>query len=156
MGSSFYVIVIGVAALVLWRRTRSFYRPIRGDGKRLLYPILFMLPGLSMVFNPNVHAPVYEILGAAAIGIILSLPLIWTTNYEIRDDRLIYVKKNWGFVVAFLAVLAIRFELRQFISNIEPETLAALFMIVVFSYVIPWRVVSYMKFRKVIQLRSAT
>lgn len=95
MDRSFYVFVFAIAALVLWRRTRSFYRPIRGDGKRLLYPILFMLPGLLLIFNSNVHAPFYEFLIAAAIGIILSIPLIWTTNYEIRDDHL-YTPRRTG------------------------------------------------------------
>ncbi|MGO4348917.1 CcdC family protein [Paenibacillus sp. MCAF9] len=154
MDSSFYVFVIVIAALVLWRRTRSFYRPIRGDGKRLLYPILFMLPGLLLIFNSNVHAPFYEFLIAAAIGIILSIPLIWTTNYEIRDNHLIYAKKNWGFIVAFLVVIAIRFELHHYMSTIEPQTLAALFMILAFFYVIPWRVVSYIKFRRLVQLQT--
>jgi len=154
MDSSFYVFVIAIAALVLWRRTRSFYRPIRGDGKRLLYPMFFMLPGLSLIFNPDVHAPLYEFAIAAAIGIVLSIPLTWTTNYEIREDHLIYAKKNWGFIVAFVVVIAIRFELHHYLSQVDPQTLGALFMVLAFFYVIPWRVVSYIKFRKLMQLRT--
>jgi len=48
--SSFYSIVIIVAALVLWRRTRAMYRPIKGNGIRLLIPILFLLlPSIPII-----------------------------------------------------------------------------------------------------------
>ncbi len=118
-------------------------------------PLLFMLPGLSLMFNSNVHAPAYEWIVAAVLGIVLSIPLIWTTNYEIRDDNQIYAKKNMGFIVAFLAVIVIRFALRNYLSMVDPETLAALFMLVAFSYILPWRIVSFIKFRKLVQFQKA-
>ncbi|WP_141505435.1 CcdC family protein [Paenibacillus luteus] len=155
MNESYYVIILLVVGLVLWRRTRSFYRPIRGNGRRILFPLLFMLPGVMLWFDPTVHAPMYEWLIAAVLGAVLSLPLIWTTNYEVRDDNQIYAKKNMGFIVAFIVVVAIRFTLRNYLSSIDPQTLGALFMLVAFSYIVPWRIVSYMKFRKVVQQRVA-
>jgi membrane protein CcdC involved in cytochrome C biogenesis len=36
---------------------------------------------------------------------------------------------------------------------LDPETFAALFMVIAFSYVIPWRVMSYLKFRKLLRGR---
>ncbi|MFC5699737.1 CcdC family protein [Cohnella faecalis] len=155
MGNSFYVTFILIAALVLWRRTRSFYRPIKGDGRRILLPVLFMLPGIALVLNKDVHAPAYEWLVACAIGVALSIPLIWTTEYEVREDKQIYAKKNVGFIVAFVAVLAIRFALRSYLQMIDPQTLSALFMVVAFSYVLPWRIVSFVKFRRTALLQSA-
>lgn len=113
-----------------------------------------MLPGVFLLFNPSVHAPLYEWFIAVALGLVLSIPLIWTTNYEVRADNQIYAKKNMGFIFAFVAVVAIRFTLRNYLSMIEPQTLGALFMLVAFSYILPWRIVSYMKFRKVALLRS--
>jgi len=154
MNNSFYVIVILVAGLVLWRRTRSFYRPIRGNGSRLLYPMLYMLPGVFLLLNEQVHAPYYEWIVSAVLGLLLSIPLIWTTSYEVREDNQIYAKKNMGFIFAFLAVLAIRFTLRSYLSMIDPQTLAALFMVVAFSYIIPWRIVSYLKFRRMLRMRA--
>lgn len=117
-------------------------------------PLLFMLPGVFLLLEPSVHAPLYDWLIAALLGLVLSLPLIWTTNYEVRDDNQIYAKRNIGFVFAFIVVIAIRFVLRSYLSMIEPQTLAALFMLVAFSYILPWRIVSYLKFRKQLQLRS--
>ncbi|MGO4374203.1 CcdC family protein [Paenibacillus sp. 2TAB19] len=148
-----YIMVLAIAALVLWRRTRSFYKPVRG-GKRLLLPMLFMLPGITLFMNADVHAPMYDWLIAVVLGVAMSLPLIWTTNYEVRDDNQIYAKKNMGFIFAFLAILVIRFALRGYLDIVNPSTLGALFMLVAFSYVLPWRVVSYMKYRKVAGLRA--
>ncbi len=148
MNGSVYVFIILIAGLILWRRTRSFYRPIRGSGIRLLLPVLFMLPGIMIFLNPRIHAPLLEWIIAIVIGLALSIPLIWTTNYEVREDQQIYAKKNMGFIVAFLAILGIRLLLRNYVSMLDPETLAALFMVIAFSYVIPWRVMSYLKFRK--------
>ena len=83
--SSFYTIVIIVAALVLWRRTRAMYRPMKGNGTRLLLARLFLLlPSLPIILNPNVHVAVWWWICAAILGFLLSIPLIWTTNYELR------------------------------------------------------------------------
>ncbi|GFN31492.1 cytochrome c biogenesis protein CcdC [Paenibacillus xylaniclasticus] len=150
----FMVLVLIIAALVLFRTLRDVRRPIRGSGIRLLLPIIYMLPGVYLIQNPNVHAPTYEWLAAIGIGIVLSVPLIWTTNYEVRDDNQIYAKRNQGFIIAFLAVFAIRFLLRSYISGLDPDTLAALFITVAFSYAITWRMVSFLKFRKVARLRG--
>ncbi|WP_127532822.1 cytochrome c biogenesis protein CcdC [Paenibacillus kobensis] len=150
----FITLVIVIAALVLFRTMRSVHRPIRGSGIRLLLPIIYMLPGAYLIMNPKAHAPSYEWLAAIGIGILLSIPLIWTTNYEVREDKQVYAQRNRGFIIAFLAVLAIRFLMRAYISDIDPDTLAALFITVAFSYALTWRIVSFLKFRKVARLRG--
>ncbi|MEV5026729.1 CcdC family protein [Paenibacillus sp. LPE1-1-1.1] len=149
-GSTFYVMIVFIAALVLWRRTRSMYRPIRGNGIRLLVPLLFLLPGLSLIFNSNVHEPAWTFGAAFGLGILFSIPLIWTTNYEVREDNLIYAKKNWGFFAAFIGIVLLRFALRQELSDIDPQGKTALFLLVAFGYIIPWRAVSFIKFRRVV------
>lgn len=144
-----YSIVLIIAALVLYRSTRNFYRPIRGNGARLLVPLVYMLPATYVIMNPDAHATSNEWLAAAAIGIVLSIPLIWTTQYEVRSDNQIYAKRNLWFIISFLAILAVRFVLRTSIQDIDSQTLSALFVTVAFCYVIPWRVVSFIKFRMV-------
>lgn len=148
-GSAFYVMIAFIAALVLWKRTRSMYRPIRGNGIRLLIPLLFMVPGLSLLISPNVNEPAWAFGAAFGMGILFSIPLIWTTNYEVREANLIYAKKNWGFFAVFIGIGIIRFALRQEISVMDPQGKMALFIILAFGYIIPWRVVSFIKFRRV-------
>jgi membrane protein CcdC involved in cytochrome C biogenesis len=53
-----------------------------------------------------------------------------------------------------LAVLVIRIVLRQFFSGMDPASLALLFYTVALSYVVPWRIASFVKFRKVKQSQA--
>jgi membrane protein CcdC involved in cytochrome C biogenesis len=148
MNASFYMMVILIAALVIWRRTRGMYRPIKGNGVRLLVPILLLIPSISLILNPKVHAVAGEWLAAAGVGCLLSIPLIWTTNYERREDQHIYAVKNIGFIISFVAVLVVRFILRGYLSALDQETTTALFLTVALGYIVPWRIVSFLKFRK--------
>lgn len=155
--SSFYTIVIIVAALVLWRRTRAMYRPIKGNGTRLLLPTLFLLlPSLPIILNPNVHVAVWWWICAAIFGFLLSIPLIWTTNYELRSDQHIYAVRNKNFIITFLIIFITRFLLRDYLKWLGPETEAALFMTVALGYILPWRTISFIKFRKLYRSRIRT
>jgi membrane protein CcdC involved in cytochrome C biogenesis len=147
--SSFYPIVILIAALVLWRRTRAMYRPIKGNGVKLLLPILYLLiPCVPIILNPKVQVHSWELVMAFAFGLLLSVPLIWTTNYELRSDQHIYAVKNISFIIAFLVILIIRFLFRDYLKWLGPETVGALFITIALGYILPWRIISFLKFRK--------
>jgi membrane protein CcdC involved in cytochrome C biogenesis len=153
--SSFYMIVIVIAALVLWRRTRAMYRPIKGNGVRLLLPILYLLlPSIPIILNPKAHAASWEWICALFFGFILSIPLIWTTSYELRSDQHIYATKNRSFIVVFVTIFIIRFLLRDYLKWLGNETEAALFMTVAIGYICPWRIVSFLKFRRIYNKRN--
>ncbi|MBO1625684.1 cytochrome c biogenesis protein CcdC [Bacillus arachidis] len=155
--SAFYSIVIIIAALVLWRRTRAMYRPIKGNGIRILLPILFLLlPCIPIILNPKAHASGWELICAVIFGFLLSIPLIWTTNYEIRSDQHIYAVRNKSFIITFLIVLIIRFLLRDYLKWLGPETKASLFMTVALGYILPWRIISFIKFRQLYKSRIQT
>ncbi|MCM3735260.1 cytochrome c biogenesis protein CcdC [Bacillus cytotoxicus] len=147
--ASFYSIVLLIAALVLWRRTRAMSHPIKGNGIRLLVPILFLLPpSFATILNPNVHLAYWEWICAVILGMLLSIPLIWTTGYEIRSDQHIYAVRNKNFIISFLIIFAIRFLLRDRLTWLGPETEIALFMTVALAYILPWRIISFIKFRQ--------
>ncbi|MFD3448935.1 CcdC protein domain-containing protein [Microbacteriaceae bacterium 4G12] len=155
--SSFYSIVIIIAALVIWRRTRAMYRPIRGNGIRLLLPILFLLlPCIPIILNPQIHVAGWQLICASIFGFLLSIPLIWTTNYELRSDQHIYAVRNKSFIITFLIIFIIRFLLRDYFKWLGPETEAALFVTVALGYIIPWRIVSFIKFRQLYKSRIQT
>nr|WP_246040337.1 CcdC protein domain-containing protein [Ectobacillus funiculus] len=65
-----------------------------------------------------------------------------------------YAQKNNTFFIALIGVVVIRIVLRQFISGIDPASLTILFFTVACSYVVPWKIVSFIKFRKVKQLQA--
>ncbi|HEY2421320.1 MAG TPA: cytochrome c biogenesis protein CcdC [Neobacillus sp.] len=150
-GFAMYGIMVVIVGLVFWRRTRAMVRPIQGSGIKILLPILYLLPAISAFSNLQLQLKILEIGVALLIGILLAVPLVLTTNYEIRQDGQIYAQKNKSFFIALIAVLAIRFIARQYISSMDPASLGMLFYIVAFSYIAPWRIVSFIKFRKVKQ-----
>lgn len=143
------IIIVLVAGLIIWRRTRSLYRPIRGGGARMLIPLIILIPAAATFLNPELKLTTAEIGGALAAGLVLSIPLILTTNYEVRADGQIYARKSVGFIISLVGLLIIRVVLRDYLSDLDPNALAGLFVLIAVGYVIPWRIASYIKFRKV-------
>jgi membrane protein CcdC involved in cytochrome C biogenesis len=150
-GLAMYGIMAVILGLVVWRRTRAMVRPIQGSGIKIVLPILYLLPGIYAFSTFQLQLKIWENAVAALIGVLLAVPLMFTTNYEIRQDGKIYAQKNISFFIALIAVVAIRIILRQFISGLDPASLSMLFLIVACGYVVPWRIVSFVKFRKVKQ-----
>ena len=101
-----------------------------------------------MVFGP-VHPAILQVVIAVFIGVLFSMPLIVLTNYERRDDGNIYTKKSAVFLITFIALVVLRYGSRQFIVDLDQQTVGLLFYVVAVSYIIPWRIACYIKFRKV-------
>ncbi len=150
-----YAILLVIFGLIFWRRTRAMVRPIKGSGLRILLPLLYMSPALSVVMQPSVHFTSIEIVVSVIFGTILSLPLIYTTGYEIREDGKIYAIKSIGFVIALISVFVCRRLANYFLPGIDPLTLNALSIISLFVYVGLWRIISFIKFKKVYNSRVA-
>lgn len=153
--SSMYMWVILVGALIIWRRSRSMVKPIKGKGLRILLPLVFIsFPVILIMGSPHVHVSFLQEAEAIGLGLLLAIPLIWTTNYEIREDQQIYTVKSRTFFVSFILVLLIRLALRDYLHWMTPEIKAALFLLLALGYILPWRVISYMKFRQLYQTRQ--
>ncbi|HDR7600675.1 TPA: cytochrome c biogenesis protein CcdC [Bacillus mycoides] len=146
--SSLITVFLCVALLIFWRRYRSMYKPIKGTGKRILWPLLFLTPGILLFFGP-VHPAILQVTIAASIGVIFAIPLIFLTNYERREDGNIYTKKNAAFLITFIGIVILRYSSRQYIVGLDPQIIGLLFYVVAVSYIIPWRIACYIKFRKV-------
>ncbi|MBF7146818.1 CcdC family protein [Bacillus toyonensis] len=146
--SSLITVFVCITLLIFWRRYRSMYKPIKGTGKRILWPLLFLTPGIIWFFGP-VHPAILRVVLAACIGILFAVPLIILTNYERRDDGNIYTKKSTAFLITFIALAVLRYGSRQYIVDLDPQTIGLLFYVVAVSYIIPWRIACYIKFRKV-------
>ncbi|KXY35382.1 cobalamin biosynthesis protein CbiX [Bacillus cereus] len=146
--SSLITVFLCVALLIFWRRYRSMYKPIKGTGKRILWPLLFLTPGILLFFGP-VHPAILQVTIAASIGVIFAIPLIILTNYERREDGNIYTKKSAAFLITFIGIVILRYSSRQYIVGLDPQTIGLLFYVIAISYIIPWRIACYIKFRKV-------
>ena len=116
-GSYSITIFLLVIGIVIFRRMRSMNRPIKNKGRRLLLPLFFLLPGLSLYATP-IQLVSWQIGVAAGIGLLLSIPLIILSGYEVRADGQIYAKKSIAFIATFLVhtdfLPCVRFKERSF------------------------------------------
>ncbi len=62
--SSLITVFVCIALLIFWRRYRSMYKPIKGTGKRILWPLLFLTPGIIWFFGP-VHPAILQVVLAS-------------------------------------------------------------------------------------------
>jgi membrane protein CcdC involved in cytochrome C biogenesis len=92
---------------------------------------------------------VTEVLIAFGLGLLFSIPMVMTTNYEVREDNLIYAKKSIAFIFALVGLVIVRLALREYFSTIDPITLSFLSLILAIGYLGVWRITSYIKFRKI-------
>ncbi|MCH4565753.1 cytochrome c biogenesis protein CcdC [Bacillus sp. ES1-5] len=146
--SSLITVFLCIALFIFWRRYRSMHKPIKGTGKSILWPLLFLTPGILLFFGP-VHPAILQVTIAGSIGVIFAIPLIFLTNYERREDGNIYTKKSAAFLITFIALVVLRYGSRQYIVDLDQQTIGLLFYVVAVSYIIPWRIACYIKFRKV-------
>ncbi|MBE7150395.1 cytochrome c biogenesis protein CcdC [Bacillus mycoides] len=148
--SSLITVFLCVTLLIFGRRYRSMYKPIKGKGKRILWPLLFLTPGIILFFGP-VHPAILQVTIAVFIGALFAAPLIFLTNYERREDGNIYTKKSAAFLITFIGIVILRYGSRQYIVDLDQQTIGLLFYVVAISYIIPWRIACYIKFRKVLR-----
>ncbi|MCZ8518161.1 cytochrome c biogenesis protein CcdC [Paenibacillus caseinilyticus] len=141
--------MIAVVGLVLWRKTRAMSRPVKGRGLKLLLPLLFILIGIPGFLNPQLHLTLKEILLSILCGLLMSIPMILTTNYERREDGQIYPVKSVAFIAVILVLIGLRLGLRSYLSGLDSVELGMLFYLIAIAYVVPWRIFSFMKFRRI-------
>ena len=146
--------IIAILAFVIWRKTMATRKPIKGNGLRLLYPLLIPVligPELFIGKAGQLGSPISLIMlvGALVIGAIFSIPLVLTTNYEIREDGLIYAIKNKSFTYVLIGLILLRVSLRTYLGGIDPFTLTKLMFLMASVYLIIWRVSSFIKFRRI-------
>lgn len=140
-------------ALILLRRIRSMYKPVKGSGVRIFLPLIYLTPGLSFFLQLG-HPTFFELCVSVVLGLSFSVIIIILSDYEIREDGNIYAKKSWKFVVAFILMLLLRYFIRQDITTVDSGTLSLLFFTFIICYIVPWRIVCYIKFKKVLEQKK--
>lgn len=106
-----------------------------------------------MFFGPT-HPAMLYISFAILFGFLFAIPLIILTNYERREDGNIYTKKSVAFLITFIGIVILRYGSRQYIIDLDQQTIGLLFYVVAISYIVPWRIACYVKFRKVVRTAS--
>ena len=144
VGSTVLALFMGTMALIV--RTKAAKRPV--TPLKIILPPLFMSTGALMFLLTEFRVPLPQVLEALLVGILFSIILIKTTNFE-RKDRDIYMKRSKAFLFILLGLLIVRLAGRLLLSNtIDVGELGGMFWILAFGMIVPWRVAMLVKFNK--------
>lgn len=124
-------------------------KPLKKSGVTLLLPILFISTSLTQLFDPSLHIREGQVIIALLIGVVVSIPLIVTTNFEVRDNGDTFIKRNKTVFVLMIVIFALRFLAVAMIHAVDPSTLSFMCNLVTFGYIATWRITSFIKFRGV-------
>ncbi len=143
------VITVVFALTVIFVRTRGTNKPV--NAKKIIMPPLGMSTGFLMFVAPQTHDKWLYALGAFVVGVILSYPLVLTSDMHIRDGQ-VFLKRSKGFVVILLVLLALRIALHQYVEQyVTIVQTGSLFFILAFGMILPWRLAMLKQFRKLSQ-----
>lgn len=136
---------MGTMALIV--RTKAAKRPV--SVKSIIIPPIAMSTGAFMFIFEEFRVPPLQILEALAVGMLFSIILIKTTNFEIRDKE-IYMKRSKAFVYILFGLLVVRLIGKLILSSsIDVAELGGMFWILAFGMIVPWRLAMLRKFNTV-------
>lgn len=153
IGSTVLFLFMGTLAFIV--RTKAAKRPI--SSKKIILPPLFMSTGALMFLFEEFRVPWTQVFESLLVGMLFSIVLIKTTNFEKKNDHL-YVKKSRAFLFILFGLLIVRFVAKLILSSsIDVGELGGMFWILAFGMIVPWRIgmlVKYYKLKKNIEKTS--
>jgi len=145
--------LVGAAVILLWRiqETRT---PV--TVRKIVIPPLGMATGFSMFLVPEMRVPVLWGAAAFATGaVFLSLALIRTSELT-RDGDAILMRRSKAFLWILLGLVALRLALRAYVEQYVSTTqTAALFFLLAFGMLLPWRIAMLLRYRRLVSERRA-
>lgn len=138
-------IVMGTLLTIL--RSKAAKRP--ASAKKILLPPLFMSTGALMFLFPFFRVPWIHVLEAIAVGMVFSVLLIKTSNFEQRAGE-IYLKPSKAFIFILVGLLVLRIVFKLLLSSeIHVGELSGMFWLLAFGMIVPWRLVMYKKYKDI-------
>jgi membrane protein CcdC involved in cytochrome C biogenesis len=139
-------LAIFMAIFVLVIRMKASKRPV--NTKKIILPPIFMSTGALMFLFPAFHVTTKEVLEAVTVGLLFSILLIKTSNFEVREDQ-IYLQRSKAFAFILIGLLIIRIVAKLILSSsIDVGELSGMFFLLAFGMIVPWRIAMFMKYRK--------
>lgn len=108
-----------------------------------------MSTGALMFLFEEFRVALPQIFEAIGAGLLFSIILIKTTNFEQKDNHL-YVKKSKAFLFILLGLLVVRLVAKLILSSsVDVGELAGMFWILAFAMILPWRIGMLVKYYKI-------
>lgn len=140
------IIALAMAFIVFFIRMKASKKP--ATLKKIVLPPIFMSTGFLMfLYTPTRIDLTYAFI-AFLIGIFFSYPLIVTSEFQKKEDK-VYLKRSKLFIIILLGLVLLRIGLREYINlYINVIQTSGLFFIMAFGMLLPWRLAMLVKFRK--------
>lgn len=134
---------MGILAMVI--RVKAAKSP--ATVKKIILPPVFMSTGFFMFYFVEIP-PMVRVVEAALAGMLVSIFLIKTSKFEIKDNK-IYLKRSKAFMFILSGMLIARILFKILIGDaIDIFELGGMFFILAFSMILPWRIAMYFSFKK--------
>lgn len=147
IGSTALALFMGTLALIV--RSKAAKKPV--TPKKIILPPLFMSTGALMFIFEEFRVPPLQVLEALVVGMLFSIILIKTTNFQHRDGD-IYVKRSKAFLFILFGLLIVRLIGKLLLSNtIDVGELGGMFWILAFGMIVPWRIGMLIKYNRLKQ-----
>ena len=144
IGSTVLALFMGTMAAIV--RSKAAKRPV--SVKTIILPPIFMSTGALMFIFEEFRVAPLQIVEAIGVGILFSIILIRTTNFEVRENE-IFIKRSKAFVFILFGLLIIRLIGKLLLSNtIDIGELGGMFWILAFGMIVPWRIAMLIKYKK--------
>lgn len=139
-----------MAFLIIFMRIRNTKKPI--FVRKIIIPPIGMSSGFLMFLYPPMRFPVqWGFIDFLAGAILFSIPLILTFKFEQVGDA-VYLRRSKAFIIILLAILIVRVVLHGYVEQwVSVQQTAALFFVLAFGMLLPWRVAMYFQYIKLIR-----
>lgn len=136
-----------MATTMIFVRAKAAKRP--ATVKKIILPPLFMSTGALMFVFPTFHVTIYQVLESVGVGMICSIFLIRTSNFEIQG-RDIYLIPSKAFIIIISSLLIIRIGVKLIIGQVIAfGELSGMFYLLALGMIGTWRIAMLVKFKKI-------
>lgn len=140
------IIAVCMAFIVIAVRLKASQKPT--NARKILIPPLGMSTGFLMFIAPQTHVPWHYAVLAFLVGLLFAYPLIASSRMFAEGED-VYLKRSPAFILVLLGLLVLRMVLHSYVEKYVsiPQT-GALFFILAFGMLLPWRIAMFMEYRK--------
>nr|WP_251138438.1 cytochrome c biogenesis protein CcdC [Exiguobacterium sp. s36] len=145
-GSTLVALMMGLIASFV--RVKASARPT--NAKKILIPPLAMSTGMLQFLVPAFRLTWLEVGEALIVGLIFSVFLIKTSNFEKRDGE-VYLSRSKAFFIVVFILLAIRTVMKAFLGDeVNIFATGGLFYLIAWGMIVPWRIAMYQKYKQIV------
>ncbi|WP_181348568.1 CcdC family protein [Thalassobacillus sp. CUG 92003] len=135
-----------MATGMIFIRLRAAKQP--ASIKKILLPPLFMSTGAFMFIVPFFRVSWSQVIEALVVGVIFSVFLIKTSNFEIRG-RDIYLVPSKAFIFILAGLLVFRIILKLMIGQtVSVGETSGMFFLLALGMIGTWRIAMLLKYLK--------